>query len=472
MHEISNVINNGLCIGCGACSLGKYDNIELDQLGRYIATTDAVPKDDYGKLDAICPFSNASLNEDELTCLQEGESGKLYDSKIGHFTGIWTGYVNVLPYRNQGSSGGVTSWLLNALLSHDLIDAVVHAKPSRPEDKSRMLFNYQVSRSSSEINLGAKSHYYPVELSEVLAHIRHTPGRYALVVLPCFAKSIRSLMQVEPVFKERIAFLIGLFCGHLKSTGFAELLAYQAGVNPSTISSIDFRTKIQGKKASDYGFTVSDGLRGITKPMSEVIGRDWGMGLFKYKACDFCDDVFAEVADVSIGDAWLPEFNNDSNGTNILIARNKVIHNLITKGLDSGELILSSASVEMAHHSQAANIRHRREDLPYRLYVERKLNGWTPRKRIRPSADIPASRKAIQDIRGLLRDRVPLLWAQYKTSDDKSKFFQRLTPLIRKYQSLYHPQASITRRLQMKLRIRSRLRELAARLKTMVKRPN
>lgn len=41
-----------------------------------------------------------------------------------------------------------------------------------------------------------------------------------------------------------------------------------------------------------------------------------------YKACDFCDDVFAETADIALGDAWLPEYVQDGNGTNVVVTRN------------------------------------------------------------------------------------------------------------------------------------------------------
>jgi coenzyme F420-reducing hydrogenase beta subunit len=471
-HEIDNVVENGLCIGCGSCSLGIYQNIELDSFGRYKAKTSLAQASDQNKQDRICPFSNKSLDEDALASLLGRDDKLNYDPIMGHFVSIWTGHVKSPPYRGQGSSGGITSWLLNTLLANNLVDAIVHVRPGSQGGSNSLLFKYQVSRSSAEINSGAKSHYFPVEMSEVLAHIRNTPGRYAVVALPCFAKSLRSLMEVEPVFKKRISFLIGLFCGHLKSTHFAELLAYQAGMKTRTISSIDFRTKIQGRNAGDYGYTVSDGSRTVTKPMAEVIGRDWGMGIFKYKACDFCDDISAEVADVSIGDAWLPEFISDSNGTNIFIARSPMIHELIAEGRARGELELEPASIEMALNSQAANLRHRIEDLPYRLYSEKWKDNWRPKKRIQASRHISPSRRAIQDTRRMLRDRIPTLWAQYEHEVNKDKFFQRLAPLIQKYQSLYQPKTHITiiQRLQARFRIRDRMKRLKSMARATIQR--
>lgn len=32
------------------------------------------------------------------------------------------------------------------------------------------------------------------------------------------------------------------------------------------------------------------------------------------RACNYCDDVFAECADVTCMDAWLPEYSQDHRG--------------------------------------------------------------------------------------------------------------------------------------------------------------
>ena len=458
--EVNNVISNGFCIGCGACSLGLYENIRLDKYGRFIANTTGLPESDNFKQDLVCPFSNHSPNEEQHASIEREKNAISSDLLLGNYLGIWAGCVNNSAYRARGSSGGLTSWILNTLLENNLVDAVIHVKPNHNLEAGGLLFSYQVSCTTAGVDLGAKSHYYPVELSKILSYIRRTPGKYAIVALPCFAKSLKSLMLVEPVFQERIEFIIGLFCGHLKSTGFAEILAYQAGISPSQMKSIDFRTKIANKKASDYAYTVSDGKRVVTKQMSDVIGQDWGMGLFKYKACDFCDDIFAEVADVAIGDAWLPEFVDDYRGTNILVTRNRTIHELVLRGIKQSLLSLREIPVEMAHQSQSANIRHRREDLPYRLHIESKSSKWVPTKRVRPESIIRSHRKAIQVFRIKLRDIVPLMWSEYNRVEDKDEFFIRLQPLMASYKSLYQSRVSSFARLRARFRIKSRLRTL------------
>jgi coenzyme F420-reducing hydrogenase beta subunit len=79
------------------------------------------------------------------------------------------------------------------------------------------------------VRAGAKSRYYPVELSGVLNEIRSRPGRYAVVGVPCFIKALHLVRAAEPVLAERIVLTLGLFCGHSKSARMAESFAWQMG---------------------------------------------------------------------------------------------------------------------------------------------------------------------------------------------------------------------------------------------------
>ena len=37
-------------------------------------------------------------------------------------------------------------------------------------------------------------------------------------------------------------------------------------------------------------------------------------------ACEFCDDVVGETADMSVGDAWLPGYVSDWRGTSVVVS--------------------------------------------------------------------------------------------------------------------------------------------------------
>nr|WP_157746924.1 Coenzyme F420 hydrogenase/dehydrogenase, beta subunit C-terminal domain [Marinobacter sp. LV10R510-11A] len=81
---------------------------------------------------------------------------------------------------------------------------------------------------------------------------------------------------------------------------------------------------------------------------------------------------FAETADVVLGDAWLPEYVQDSDGTNVVVTRSDDLQRLIINARSEGRLKLDDLSVEKAAQSQDAGLRHRKVSISYRLFLERK----------------------------------------------------------------------------------------------------
>ena len=51
--------------------------------------------------------------------------------------------------------------------------------------------------------------------------------------------------------------------------------------------------------------------------------------MFQVNACNYCDDIFAETADVAFGDGWLPEYKMDWQGTNVVVSRHPDIDEII-----------------------------------------------------------------------------------------------------------------------------------------------
>lgn len=153
----------------------------------------------------------------------------------------------------RGSSGGMVSWLASKMLEDGLVDAVIHVKDG-PDPEH--MYTYQVSHNVDELKTGAKSKYYPIEMSEVLSYVRDHDGKYLFIGIPCFVKAIRLLRRQDEVLNKRIRYCIGLVCGHLKSDFFAKSEAWESGVPLDDIARVDFRHKTPGGPASDYAVEV------------------------------------------------------------------------------------------------------------------------------------------------------------------------------------------------------------------------
>lgn len=449
INELFNtVVSGNYCIGCGACASLKKSPIsmELDDYGR-IAPKINISKDSTTFSESVlevCPFSDKSMNETQIAeKLYASNRDINYDNKLGYHLATYAGYVNEGSYRDNGSSGGMGTWLAMELMDRNLIDGVIHIHQREVTTSDRRLFHYQLSTTKDEILTSAKSRYYPIELSEMMNLIRERDGRYLIVGIPCFIKAVRLLCLNDTLLNERIKFCVGLICGHLKSTRFAEMFAWQLGIEPNNLKKIDFRTKLSDYGASQYGVTVSGLIDNeyqeiVSPPVHKLFGTNWGLGFFKYEACDYCDDVVAETADVTIGDAWLPQYLEEYKGTNVVIVRNQLLNDIINQAVISKRLFFDVLDAKEVIKSQDSGFRHRREGLTYRLFLKDKNKTWRPKKRIDASFDILDEKtKRIQELRILLAEKTHIAFVKAMDNNSFQVFKQELNPIVQQYMSYY-----------------------------------
>ncbi|MEK5052433.1 Coenzyme F420 hydrogenase/dehydrogenase, beta subunit C-terminal domain [Niallia sp. FSL K6-0212] len=440
---MEKVIDNDYCVGCGICASvkGSPFKMKLDENGKYSPSLlDNIPTEEMDiNVLSVCPFAYGK-NETEIGKQQFGKEENIkYNEYTGYYLKNYAGYVKEGEFRKKGSSGGMGNWIAKQLLENKLVDGIIHVKSSN--DKEEALFDYQVSYSNEELYMGAKSKYYPIEMSKVIQFVKENEGRYALIGIPCFIKSIRLLADKDLVIKERIKYTIGLVCGHLKSDMFAKSMGWQLGVEPDNLTGIDFRKKLDTQYANDYGVEVEGNKDGeyvkSSAPRRELYVGNWGHGLFKYNACEFCDDVLSETADVTVGDAWLPKYTKDSLGTNVIVVRNPIIQKIFEENMD--KVHLEEISARMMYESQAGGFRHRRQGLSYRLYLKDKNNQWRPKKRVEASNKMSSKRKVIYEKRTLLSQESFTAYKKALKVNDFNVFIEYMNPIINEYNNIIAP---------------------------------
>lgn len=437
--EIEQVIAQNNCVGCGACAFAAPENyaMSINHAGHYtarITDPDAAPD-----LSAICPMSGAGRDETQIaaTLYPDLEA----DTRIGRYKSTLAGHVVAGDFRAGGSSGGLISWLAVELLKRGKIDAVLHVRATDTGDPADPLFNFAVSETEAEITSGSKSRYYPITMAEVLPQITASDKRFLVIGLPCFIKSIRLMQEAGTISAEQVPYTIGLVCGHLKSRHYASYLAWQRGVPPGQIQSFDFRHKIEGRKASRYGFalrsTTDPEAAPLITPMTEVQGRDWGEGQFKNPACEFCDDVLAECADIAVGDAWLPGYLDDYLGANVVVTRNAEIDAIVAEARAAGDLEMDDIPVGKVAQSQSSGIRHRREGLAHRLARRQARGIWVPRKRVEPKIVKNQLRRWVYDLRQRIAERSAPVFADVVARGGTLRDYERrMAPTFRTYRAL------------------------------------
>ncbi|RKD92006.1 Coenzyme F420 hydrogenase/dehydrogenase, beta subunit C-terminal domain [Mangrovibacterium diazotrophicum] len=392
--EIEKVIDGNYCMGCGACAYLSSSSMKINKYGEYEPDINLIKKsvkteEDIQKISFACPSLNPEYNEDNLgkTFLT---TAKGYDSHLGYYYSTYAGFVKEKKFRENGTSGGFGTWIATELLRNKLIDAVIHIKPTRKREKPQdPFFKYELSKCEEEIINGAKTRYHVTEISDALNIVRTNPGRYLFVGLPCMIKAVRRIQLIDPTINQCIKYTASLVCGHLKSLNWTLSLAWAKGLSPSETLQIDsftYRTKAKDIpiKAYVYSAQINNGKKKIQEDTSNVTGGKFNQGALMLPACNFCDDVVGETADITIGDAWLPKYEIDNKGTNLIIIRNKTLDELLQNGKNEDRIHLVDVSKEDAIKSQSGGFRQRREGLAYRLEHTQKKGLWVPEKRVTP----------------------------------------------------------------------------------------
>jgi coenzyme F420-reducing hydrogenase beta subunit len=415
---------------------------------------------------SVCPFSGVAENEDAIGSALFSDNCRP-DGRIGYYLDTYAGFVSEGAYRQNGSSGGMGTWLLTELFCKGLIDGVIHVHEEDRGSGGELLFRYRLSTTLEGIASGAKSRYYPIELSQVIQDIRQLSGRYAIVGVPCFIKAVRLLCRQDPLVRDRIVYCIGLVCGHLKSTYFAEFFGWQCGIEPGQLRSINFRKKLRDGDANKYGIEVVGQGNGheirAVRRNADFFGYLWAHGFFKAQACDYCDDVLAETADVTVGDAWLPQYLKDPNGTNIIIVRHPIFREMIEEAMAAGRLKMDRLTPDDIARSQEGGLRHRREGLAYRLYLLDRAGKWRPRKRVQANAKhLSARLKRIHEMRVRLARESHVAFQKAIRAGSFSVFRDHMQRLLEKYEACSNP-GFCERLLRRAAGIRSRARSFLRR---------
>lgn len=436
-NSVKRVQSAGLCVGSGVDDV--IDNgvtTQLDQYGQY--TVDyRISRDP--RLAEIVMNSDDSLNEDDIAESLFAKIPKIEHNHIlGYHLGLYVGYIKPGTYRKNASSGGFTSWVATRLLEEKKIDGFIHVKKST---KPGLIFEYGISRTVNEIRSGAKSRYYPAELSAVLDEVKRTPGTYAVVGIPEIITELRLLARKDKIIEDRIKYYFGLVCGHQKTTKYAEAIAWEYGIKPGDLEDIDFRVKRKTGRAIEYDMKFTGKIDGESRTFvvrnNEPFVSSWAHGFFKARFSDFTDNTFNELADITFGDAWLEEYADDPRGNNILIVRNPEIANLLDSGIKSGEAVLDRVDEETIIRSQRGLVHHTRDELPYRLSKEIRRSGWAPKKRALPDDSLEEHRKKVQDIRQEIAEKSHVYYQEAVERDDFNWFKHKMLPLVQKYNELY-----------------------------------
>lgn len=430
---IKNIVNQNLCTGCGICISESESSLVMDwdEYGFLVPKRKNTLSTTKSNLLRVCPFNpapeEAIADEDKLSSIYLKEANH-FDEKIGYFENTYIGYSN--DYRKTSSSGGISTYIFKRLLEDRIVDHLFIVK------ETNGTYQYQLFNDIHEITAISKTRYIPVTMEELFSKIDSINGKVAISGVACFIKAIRLKQYYYPELKEKIPFLIGIICGGLKSVFFTDYLAQKTGIKEKYYNQ-EYRIKSEKNYSSDYSFGAFDDKNEFRTIRMREVGDMWGTGMFKSNACDFCTDVLTELADISLGDAWLEEYLSEGLGNSIIITRTKLADSLITAGIANKQLHAAPVPKELIVKSQRGSFNHRQDALKFRVLIRRMQRAIVPRVRNRVFRKISLPFKIVQLQRLVTRKMSLEIWRKKTDADSFEKgmkpYLKTLSVLTRVY---------------------------------------
>lgn len=444
MVQIKDLVKNNLCSGCGVCVSEQPDKLKMimNEEGFLVPQ-----QNDEGTELAVrvCPFNpnpeNAVIDEDALAEIFLPKNNK-FDKRAGRYIRSYAGYS--INHRETSSSGGLGTYFFEYLLKNKVVDKIFVVAEKNGG------YEYQWFGDVDSIAKISKTRYYPVTLEKFFLEIDDVEGKVAVSGVPSFIKAVRLKQYYYPEYKEKIAFLAGIICGGLKSKFYTDYLAQKAGIE-GRYSSQEYRIKDASSHALDYSFGAQELETGKFKTVKMAkVGNTWGTSYFNSPAYDFSDDLVAELADVSLGDAWIKPYQDDGKGNNVIVTRSMLADKIIQEGLACGDLIMDEISIELFKSSQAGGFKHKQLGMKQRLKSQKTKMDFLPYKRQRLLEQTPLEYTLVQRQRLKTRDASTAEWVKHKEINKFDAALAKEKDRLNKLTLVYHLIQRIKNKLGLK----------------------
>jgi len=340
--NVEPVYEAGLCTQCGTCvAMCSYSaiNMEWDGKSGYVLSVDEELCHNCGLCYEICPGHAVDFKQLSDRFLGDGTE----NWRIGRYLSCYVGHAIQENVRRSAASGGIVTALLIAALRKGVIDGaiVTRMNPESPLEPQTFL-----ATTEEQIFEAKGSKYCPVAANISLRDALASEGRYALVGLPCHIHGLRKAQIRNRKLREKVPICISIFCGLNMSPIGTRVMLRRYGIPEKDISQIRYRGA--GWPGSLQVNLVDGQTR--TEPYLEYFDNNFMS--YEMHRCNLCTDSFGELADISCGDAWLPEYKgSDDQGTSVVLARSERGREFLST-LSPGVLALDPLSIEKAEQSQ------------------------------------------------------------------------------------------------------------------------
>lgn len=339
-HDLSGVLDQDLCIACGAC-VQVDDSLELHlhpdkQIFEPIHASNADAA-------SVCPAVQVDFDTLHGELFPGQEVGP-----YGVVESVWLAQSRDVDRNMKASSGGMIKELLLALLTEDDCAGVLAL------DRGEGLqYRPRIITDPDEIDQMPGSIYHNLPKDDVIPLLREATGKVVMVGIPCeFEGTFQYITKFEPELRDKIHTTIGLLCGWQYNYHALRAICEFKGIDYDELTDVTYRG---GGPVGKLQLHIGDEAHSVGRRVdySYQVAFD---RTFNTARCHLCINHANFLADIVVGDAWLPSTVSTRTGISLVIMRTAAGERLLRDLGDRGRLIATEVTTAEIEESQTHRI--------------------------------------------------------------------------------------------------------------------
>jgi coenzyme F420 hydrogenase subunit beta len=332
---LTEIVENGLCIGCGLCrSIAGPEQVDLvmtpEGRERPIARQE-LSEPVLARINAVCPGTRIG-GPDPADQGDDADS----DTVWGWAARLSIGYASDPLVRFRGSTGGVLTALGQFLLASGRVKFILHVAASRT---APMRSERRLSFDSAAVLEGAGSRYGPAAPLVDFCEILERGEPFALIAKPCDVTAVRSLARIDPRVDRQMRYALTLVCGGASDLAKSEEVLARFGLSEDELALFRYRgfgnpgpTRLETKDGRAHELTYQQLWEDEAKWMIQP-------------RCKICPDAIGQGADIAASDVWPGGGpTGEDDGFNGIIVRTRRGLELYEAAVAAGVLTIERAA--------------------------------------------------------------------------------------------------------------------------------
>ena len=333
----AEVLAPGLCTHCGTCAGLSNGALEMRPTSDGPLPYRLEPDSNDLPTAAFEACPGKGINYPELCAAVFGR--QLDNWLIGCWRKVYIGFSTTPEVRRAGASGGVITQTLIHLLESGLVDGAVVVRQGRPRPWEAEPF---IATTVAEIMESTQSVYVPVPVNSILRQMEEFAGRLAYVGMPDQVASLRQLRLSGHEGARKADYILGPYFGMGMYFG-----AIESFLRSNKVAGIEEVTELRYREGEWPGYLQVKTRTGKIIRAAKFY-YNYLIPFYVTRSSLMSVDFSNELADISVGDAWHPRYEQQGQGFSVVVARSERGEVLLDSMCDQGSLDLQEISLQEA----------------------------------------------------------------------------------------------------------------------------